>query len=289
MPGLMCRKWELGVGERAHHEMHQGMLRAYSTDPLGYRQGPERYHNVVSFIGDTGVGKSHTISQLLAEDDEYNQDRNKMPVHHDDPKIAHEKGSTSSNVKIYTTHSMIPTRDIKIRLLDFEGSNGTRVPMTLQEKYDLQGTKEEEDWLSDRLNVVTEDFPKAAYCLSEAIVMIGREPFSNTRYEERLKHIASAGEVVRNMPTPVKPVLIIVCNKYRWYDLDDKDGTSVIPSHATPLHLSLTFPGLQLFDVANSTKQFFDANNPEVRESIKTNFRDFHCIYNVFKVRGFRV
>ena len=68
---------------------------------------------VISFLGDTEVGKSHTIRELMSENEER-------------PFIQRgvdQRASTTSNVNLFECRSLVP--GVTVNLLDFEGENGS--------------------------------------------------------------------------------------------------------------------------------------------------------------------
>ena len=74
-------------------------LRKAYDDPLAWND----HHCVVSVIGDTGVGKSRTIAELLKDDSTLREEDH--PFFQKDARD--QKSSTSANVKFYTSKNMI--------------------------------------------------------------------------------------------------------------------------------------------------------------------------------------
>lgn len=68
---------------------------------------------VISFLGDTEVGKSHTIRELMSDGEE-------RPFVQ---RGADQRASTTSNVNLFECRSLVP--GVTVNLLDFEGENGS--------------------------------------------------------------------------------------------------------------------------------------------------------------------
>jgi hypothetical protein len=69
---------------------------------------------VISFLGDTEVGKSHTIRELMSDGEE-------RPFVQ---RGADQRASTTSNVNLFECRSLVP--GVTVNLLDFEGENGSQ-------------------------------------------------------------------------------------------------------------------------------------------------------------------
>jgi len=72
---------------------------------------------VVSFLGDTEVGKSHTIRELMDRVEE-------RPFVQ---RGREQRASTTFNVNLYSCRSLVP--GAVVHLLDFEGENGSEAPL----------------------------------------------------------------------------------------------------------------------------------------------------------------
>jgi hypothetical protein len=74
---------------------------------------------VVSFLGDTSVGKSTVIRELIG--DLYGEDRPYVQ------RSAEQLSSTTSNVNMFTSERMVA--GYAVHLLDFEGESGSATPL----------------------------------------------------------------------------------------------------------------------------------------------------------------
>lgn len=152
---------------------------------------------VVSFLGDTSVGKSTTIAALMSDEEER-------------PHVQRGRDQTASttfNVNLYASASLAD--GLAVNFLDFEGESGSETPLMAGGKardYSKGGGKGAGsgigaharsltdqtahllglDGLSNhssplaRAEAVREFFPKLAYCISDVVVLIGTEPFYST-------------------------------------------------------------------------------------------------------------
>jgi len=142
---------------------------------------------VVSFLGDTSVGKSTTIAALMASDEE----RPHVQRGRD------QTASTTCNVNLYASAALGDR--LAVNFLDFEGESGSETPMMAGGAGGGQGTLGVRGQTARllglaagmldgvqrasplaRAEAVREFFPKLAYCMSDVIVLIGTEPFFST-------------------------------------------------------------------------------------------------------------
>ena len=148
---------------------------------------------VVSFLGDTAVGKSTTIAALMASED----DRPHVQRGRD------QTASTTCNVNLYSSAAL--GEGLAVNFLDFEGESGSETPLMgggggsggsslagaassamggvrsqTARLFGLAGGVMEGASRASplaRAEAVREFFPKLAYCMSDVIVLIGTEPF----------------------------------------------------------------------------------------------------------------
>ena len=140
---------------------------------------------VVSFLGDTSVGKSTTISALMSSFE-------------DKPHVQRGRDqtrSTTGNVNLYASAALGDR--LSVNFLDFEGEAGSETPMMVGGGSGQQGgvrsttarllglaagvldSSQRASPLA-RAEAVRDLFPKLAYCMSDVIVLIGIEPFFST-------------------------------------------------------------------------------------------------------------
>jgi predicted acylesterase/phospholipase RssA len=165
----------------------------------------------VSFVGDTGAGKSLIISQLLSFDDRIRRARGPLVA------IPGQLESTTGNVCVYSTISN--DEKYKFMLLDFEGAYGG-LPRRLLSRFTLlTGTlfsgnsannTHVTELTKERHEVVKTIFPQLAYVISNIVVLIDKQPPHHTGYIEKLTKFAELS--TKNSGSGEKPFLIVVQN-----------------------------------------------------------------------------
>lgn len=157
---------------------------------------------VVSFLGDTSVGKSTTIAALMGDD----ADRPHVQ------RGREQTASTTFNVNLYRCTSLAP--GLAVSFLDFEGESGSETPLMaegggggrkaggpkgsgagassggagaiMSQTAKLLGLDAAATAARGfgsplaRAEAVREAFPKLAYCVSDVVVLVGTEPFFST-------------------------------------------------------------------------------------------------------------
>jgi len=188
----------------------------------------------VSFVGDTGVGKSLTISQLLTFEDRIRYGRGPLVA------SSSQSEATTGNVCLYYTLS----RDQKHRfiLLDFEGVYGSS-PLRLKNVWAqaMQSVDSNEQpknaivqFQKERENVVKAIFPQLAYLISNVVVLVDRQLPYHTSYLDKLEKFAEAS--TRNPGPGEKPFLIIIQNFADPDQQGNKDAYDIEESTAEFLH-----------------------------------------------------
>jgi hypothetical protein len=189
---------------------------------------------VVSFLGDTNVGKSTTIAGLMSADEE-------RPFVQKARQQTESSSSTTSNINLYPCLSL--SDGMTINFLDFEGECGSEIPLmglsavknsvsmnTTLKLLGSNGLGENSqpgqtssksgaglvNFLpsnspTERADNIRDLFPKLAYCISDVVCLIGQEPFFSTRYLERA--ISFAKRANTNVNDVELPVLLLVSNK----------------------------------------------------------------------------
>ena len=148
---------------------------------------------VVSFLGDTSAGKSHTIRELIGD---------VSGVDRPFCQAAGQVNATTFNVNLYVCKHLVP--DVTLNFLDLEGENGTEAPVMATARSLAAGA-------TGRHKAVSEMFPKLAYTTSDVLVVVCREPFFNRRYLERSIELAKrANSGVHNVD---HPALVLIGNK----------------------------------------------------------------------------
>ena len=154
---------------------------------------------VVSLLGDTGNGKSFLADHLLPA------------IEKNRPIVIEEKqrkGSTTANIMCFESTSFSPElSQTDFLLLDYEGEHGSYPPYMLRNL--------NEQWTSERAEIrrqaVSEYFPKLAYTISNIIILLSRDDFSNSEYISRCYDFAE--RATKHLQHVLyKPVLILVHN-----------------------------------------------------------------------------
>jgi hypothetical protein len=162
----------------------------------------------VSFLGDTGSGKSLTVMQLLTFDDRIRHGRG--------PLIASpgQLEATTGNVCYYQTNTEKGKHHFL--LLDFEGAFGG-TPKRLRDILGQQlgqlsnhHTSQITQLIKQREEVVKTMFPQLAYLISNIVVLIDKQPPHHTQYMEKLIKFAELS--TKNSGPGEKPFLIIIQN-----------------------------------------------------------------------------
>ena len=137
---------------------------------------------VVSFLGDTSAGKSHTIRELMSPTES-------RPFCQDSTT---QQTATTFNVNLFQCRSIV--EGTVINLVDYEGENGSNTPLMAtvsgfvslsQVRLSLKPTVKARAlaWsaiqLTQRHRAVNAYLPKLAYTTSDLIVVVCREPFYN--------------------------------------------------------------------------------------------------------------
>ncbi|CAF3665341.1 unnamed protein product [Rotaria socialis] len=156
---------------------------------------------IISLIGDTKNGKSFLTNHLLPF----------TAMSH--PFVLDEEqggGSTTANVNCYESILSISVPHASsFLLLDFEGEKGSWIPYMLRRLRKVWTAERSEK----RRKAVEEYFPKLAYTLSNVIILLSRDDFSNHDYIERCYDFATrATKKLQHIPH--KPILILVHNFY---------------------------------------------------------------------------
>lgn len=194
---------------------------------------------VASFLGDTSAGKSHTIRQLMGDDETrpFVQPSRTQSL------------ATTFNVNLYPSTTLVP--GVTVNFVDFEGENGTSAPVMAAARAVADAAAAAVATATTaRHKAVTEFFPKLAYTTSDVVVVISREPFFNRRYLERcIEFSKRANAGVTNVE---RPALVLVGNK---------------------------LPGEECeTDIHKSTSQFFDAWGEDARV-LDQYFSAVVCLY----------
>ena len=95
-------------------------------------------------------------------------------------RAASQSSATTCNVNLYVSKRLSP--DAWVNLLDFEGENGSEVPVMAAARGSSGGTGSSGragDSSASRHKAVAELFPKMAYMISDVVVVVCREPFYN--------------------------------------------------------------------------------------------------------------
>lgn len=159
----------------------------------------------VSFVGDTGAGKSLVITQLLKFDDRIRYGRGPLVA------TPGQLEATTGNVCVYSTTS----RDGKhnFMLLDFEGAFGS-LPRRLRNRLinDQNGEilNQLNEMSKERHDVIRTVFPQLAYLISNVVVLLDKQPPHHTGYIEKLTKFAELSTM--NSGTGEKPFLIVIQN-----------------------------------------------------------------------------
>lgn len=154
---------------------------------------------VISLLGDTGNGKSFLANHLLPATEK------------DRPVVIEETqrhGSTTANIMCFETTAFTPElSQTDFLLLDYEGEHGSYLPYMLQNLSEQWTTERAET----RRKAVSEYFPKLAYTVSNIIILLSRDDFSNSEYISRCYDFAERA-TKHLQHVPYKPVLILVHN-----------------------------------------------------------------------------
>lgn len=175
---------------------------------------------VVSFLGDTEVGKSHTIRELMDPSEE-------RPFVQ---RGSEQNQSTTTGVNLYPCRSLVGS-NVAVMMLDYEGEHGSELPVFADGRKTIassagsligsggrvngsQGggmlqtigaslglasgasasasapgpgrppasSAVSGSGLGMRAEAVKEFFPRLAYTTSDVVVMVGTEPFFSTRW-----------------------------------------------------------------------------------------------------------
>lgn len=223
---------------------------------------------VVSFLGDTEVGKSHTIRELM----------NPLEERPFVQRGRDQNASTTFNVNLYSCRSLV--RDAVVHLLDFEGENGSDTPILALARgtkgtvskagssvfslpsgalSSLAGVVSSASGAASgamgapvcaRAEAVREHFPRLAYTTSDVIALVGTDPFFSTRYLERAVDFAKRANA--GVCDVDLPVLLLISNR--------RDGDRCI------------------LDIKESTAQFMDAMGDSFRV-LDQYFSALLCVY----------
>lgn len=212
-----------------------------------------RISNVVSVLGDTHSGKSTLINELLhgAEGPSVAAAQQGEPttanVHVFDARV---EPPTSSAPSSSAPPSPASDGDMTsaIRFLDMEGENGGRPPKgLLREKLaSILSTMKITEYQERRRNAVAANISRLSYVVSDVVLFVGNESFSNALYAQRLIRLVRSS--VENVDSASSPSLVLVYNKC---GLDEQ------------------------FDIERCTEQFFE--NPENGE-LKHLFSEVKCV-----------
>jgi predicted acylesterase/phospholipase RssA len=161
----------------------------------------------VSFVGDTGTGKSLIISQLLNFDDRIRNAKGPLLA------APEQLEATTNNVCAYTATG----RDGKANftLLDFEGTY-TGTPRILKEMWkktwDLisnQSVNQLALMDKQRVELIRTVFPQLAYLISNIVVFVDKQPLDEGYLEKLTRFIEVS---VQNPVVGEKPFLIAIQN-----------------------------------------------------------------------------
>lgn len=223
---------------------------------------------VMSFLGDTEVGKSTTIRALMgdAEDRPFVQrgiaSSSAATGMETVAAAAPSQGwmqtnSTTFNVNLYPCRALLPGS--VVNFLDFEGENGSEAPVMsagdggsssgggtsgyMRATAHVLGISAMAATAASplvRAESVREFFPRLAYCSSDVVVLIGTEPFYSTRYLERALSFAKRANM--GVQDVELPVLLLISNKR------DADETETNIETTTRLFQSRMGADLALLD-----------------------------------------
>jgi hypothetical protein len=197
---------------------------ATSADHLSLQDPPITDHGrrpgFISFLGDTGTGKSWILRSLLRKFPKY-------PAPLSSPgKQTNVVASTSSGINLYADGESA-FHDDPILFLDFEGLNGTDLPCTyaLQQEPSALSDHHLKMLISRRQHYAESIYPRLAYAFSDCIVFVTTNTMQSR--EAVAKMIASFVNAAHGARFQTfKPALIIVYNKYSNNDDDWSDEAS---------------------------------------------------------------
>ena len=158
---------------------------------------------VVSLLGNTSTGKSFLAKHLLNEfpDDPMTNG----PVCIDERQ---KKGATTANINCYVNRSNINQKTL---ILDCDGEKGSAFPLLHYARRSFQHLSRTKEKAQQRRRAVSEYFPKLAYIMSNAVMIIGYDDFASTDYLTRCREFAlKANDGVSQMVN--RPLLILVQN-----------------------------------------------------------------------------
>eukprot|EP01105_Mastigella_eilhardi_P026191 TRINITY_DN7432_c0_g1_i1.p1 TRINITY_DN7432_c0_g1~~TRINITY_DN7432_c0_g1_i1.p1 ORF type:complete len:784 (-),score=168.64 TRINITY_DN7432_c0_g1_i1:98-2422(-) len=161
-----------------------------------------RVSHVVSVCGDTHVGKSTLIGQLLDPSCESKPD----------VASATQNEPTTSNVNYFDT-IWNSSSQRGIRFLDFEGENGGKPPKwVLRDQLDaILSRMTLAEYQERRRAAVSSNMTRVAFVVSDVVIFVWNESFSNASYTQRVvKMVQNATE---RIDSAVAPSLILVYNK----------------------------------------------------------------------------
>jgi hypothetical protein len=177
------------------------------------------YPGFISFLGDTGAGKSWILRSLLRAFPHY-------PAPLSSPgKAANVVASTSSDINLYADGAT-SSSDSPILFLDFEGLNGTDLPCTYTPRQHLP-PEDLKALVANRQHYVETVYPRLAYAFSDCIVFVTTNTMqSREAITALIASFVNAAHGSRYQS--FKPALVIVYNKFANDDPDWSEQASTI-------------------------------------------------------------
>jgi hypothetical protein len=161
----------------------------------------------ISFLGDTGTGKSWILRSLLRNMPHY-------PAPLSSPgKTSNITISTSSDICLYADGASA-SDDSPLLFLDFEGLGGSDLPCTYVPSEPLPSSSDgDKAMLARRRHYVEVVYPRLAYTFSDCIVFLTTDTMQSREHIANLiSSFVNAAHGSRYQP--FKPALIILYNKF---------------------------------------------------------------------------
>jgi hypothetical protein len=171
------------------------------------QRSPDPRPGFMSFLGDTGTGKSWILRSLFRTMPDY-------PVPLSAPgKLPNIAVSTSRDVSLYADGNT-SLDDRPLLLLDFEGLNGSGVPRTyIPPKLSSASSSNSEESAACRRHFVEVVYPRLAYAFSDCIVFLTTNTMQSREHIVKLITAfvkAANGSRYQSF----KPSLVVIYNKF---------------------------------------------------------------------------
>ncbi|KAH3761808.1 hypothetical protein Pelo_6293 [Pelomyxa schiedti] len=167
--------------------------------PLLSSSSKTHVSKVIAVCGDTHVGKSTLISELLGESE-------------CKPDVAGPQQSEPTTANVHYFDAAWTPVESKVRFLDFEGENGGRLPKWLNETFgELLDKLSITEYQEKRRRAVSENLARLAFVMTNIVIFVWNESFANASYLQRVAKLVHNS--VESVDSAISPALILIYNK----------------------------------------------------------------------------